>query len=157
MNDINKPCEDNLGGIFLIKVIPIQEVQSLLMPVKSAILEPLVTKPLGRWYDIYATIETVKFEEEPIESEQGDHYRAKIIGKVPKDRASVIETINQMTNKQFIIDYTDNNGVRKIVGTLTEPLLFKCNFTTGDKVATKNGYDFEFSGFLLRKSPVYLV
>lgn len=157
MNDINKHTEDNLGGIFSIKIIPVSDVQSIPMPIKSRILQAVVLKNNTRWYDLYATEQTIKFEEPQQESEHGNFFRCKLTGLVPKDRADVIELFNEMANKLFVIDYTDNNGVRKLIGNLSEPLTFSSNFDTGSTATNKNGYSFEFKGDLIKKSPVYFV
>jgi hypothetical protein len=157
MEDINKHCADNLGGIFLLRYIPKDDVESIVEPINGRVTEPVVLKANKRWFEFYATPETLKFNEEQQESPQGDYFKIKLTGATPKDRADIISAFNKMKKPSFIIDYTDNNGLRKLVGTITEPLRFKHSSTTGDKAPSKNGHSFEFFGDVIDKSPEYYI
>lgn len=157
MEDIFKHNDDNLGGIYAFKYIPISEVASLPAAIDGKVFEPLLTKDSGRWYEFYATPGTLGFSELKETSPHGDYYKAKFSGFVPKDRSDLIDAFSKMRNNKFIIDYTDYNGVRKIIGTIDEPLLFKESLDTGVNVPNRNGTSFEFTGELRYKSPEYFI
>lgn len=157
MKDINKHCEDNLGGIFLLRFIPSNDIETIVEPIDGRVTEPVVLKENTRWYEFYATPETIKFDEDQQQSPHGDYFKIKLTGNTPKDRAEVISTLNEMKNKTFILDYIDNNGTRKLVGTITEPIKFKHTSTTGNTVPSKNGTSFEFYGDVIDKSPEYYI
>lgn len=157
MNDINIHCDENIGGIFLFRFIPTIDVESIPEPINSRITEPITLKSGKRWFNFYATPGSMKFEEEVNNSSHGDYIKAKLTGNTPKGRIEVVSNFNKMLNQTFIIDYTDNNKFRKIVGTLTEPMRFKRIYTTGDKPNTKNSYSFEFYGDITQESPEYFI
>lgn len=157
MNDINKPCDDNLGGLFLFNFIPVTEVQSIAEPIDSRVLEPVTTTTIGRWYECYASEGTMKFIEDLQQSDQGDFHKAKLSAFIPKDRTDIADQFEKMRNKDFIIDYIDNNGHRKLIGTLDYPLRFTYSLDTGATVPNKNGHTIEFYGDILKKSPTYFI
>lgn len=157
MEDINKHCDDNLGGVQPFKFIPVDDIASMVEPINSKVLEPVTLKALARWFNCYATEGTIKYNEEKQQSPHGDYYKAKLTAFIPKDRAEVIEQLKQMNNKLFVIDYTDNNGLRKLVGTIDNPLSFSDTIDTGDNASKRNGYTIEFSGELLKKAPTYFI
>jgi hypothetical protein len=157
MEDINKHCDENVGGIFLFRYIPVEDVESIVEPIDSRITEPVVLKAGKRWFEFYATPGTIKFEEEPQESSHGDYFKIKFSGNTPKDRQETISAFNKMKNKHFILDYTDNNLFRKLVGNISYPLKFKKSTSTGAQAQNKNGYAFEFYGDVLNESPEYYI
>lgn len=157
MEDINKHCDENVGGIFLFRYIAKDDVESIVEPIDERITEPVVLKANKRWFDFYGTPGTIKFDEEQQQSPHGDYFKVKLTGLTPKDRADIIRPFNKMKNPTFIIDYTDNNGLRKLVGNLNESLRFKHASSTGDKPQSKNGHAFEFYGDVIDKSPEYYI
>ena len=157
MKDIVKHCDDNLGGIYVYRVAIVDDIQSMSEPIDGKVLEPIVLKTGKVFYDIYATEGSTKFSEDSTESSHGDYYKAKLSSFVPKDRTEVTDTLNKMANKKFIIDYTDNNSHRKLIGTIANPMQFRNSLATGEKVPNPNGHTIEFYGDLLEKSPTYFV
>jgi hypothetical protein len=99
----------------------------------------------------------MKYNEEKQQSPHGDYYKAKLTAFIPQDRSEVNNQLELMKNKLFIIDYTDNNGERKLVGTVENPLSFTDTMDTGANVPNRNGYTIEFSGDILKKSPTYFI
>lgn len=157
MNDINKHCGDNLGGIFLFRVIPVDDVQSIPLLVDGKVCEPVILKTDKRWFDVYGTEGTMKYLEEPQTSEHGDFYKASITSFIPKGRSEVKAVLDEMKNKNFIIDIIDNNSFRRLVGTIAEPLKFSVGYDSGNKVTTSNGYSISFSGLIQNESPEYFI
>lgn len=157
MEDIARHLGDNLGGINSFRYIPISEVLYLSEAIEGKVCEPLTIKAPGRWYDFYATEGTMGFNEVKENSPHGDFYKVRLSGFVPKDRPELIHALNKMRNQKFIIDYTDNNGLRKIIGTIDEPLRLKHSFDTGADVPNRAGTSFEFYGDLRFPSPVYYI
>ncbi len=157
MEDINKHCDDNLGGVFLLNFIPVKEVASLAAPVDNKVCEALVTTATGRWRACYGTEGTIKFTEDLQEDPNGDFHKVKLMLFTPKDRTELSNTLNLMRNKKFIVEYTDNNNHRKIIGTPDEPLSFRYSLDTGNAVPSRNGYALEFYGDVVEKSPTYFV
>lgn len=157
MEDINKHCEDNLGGNYLLKFIPVVEVASIPIAINERVCEPLVTAALGRWYDCYGTEGTIKFSEEIQPSPHGDYLLVKVSVFVPKGRNDVSRQLKQMKNQLFILDCLDNNRERRLIGTLTKPLQFRYSYDTGSTVPNRNGYTLEFYGNSIDSAPTYFI
>lgn len=157
MNDINKPCDDNLGGLYRFNFIPVTEVQKIAEPIGCRVLEPLETTSIGRWYECYASEGTMKFNEDLQQNEHGDYHKVKLSAFIPKDRTDIGEQLEKMRGKDFIIDYIDNNGHRKLIGRLDTPLRFTYSLDTGSTVPNINGHKIEFYGDILKKSPTYFI
>lgn len=155
MKDIVYQNLSNLGGNYFFKFIPVSHVESIPQAYKSEIHHAVVLKPNSRWFDFYCTKGTIDFLDEQQESKQGDFHLKTISGFVPKDRVDLKNLFDVMMNDKFIVDITDNNGVRKLVGSIDEPLTFKSKFTTGNDVNKRNGYTITFSGEGIKKSPLY--
>lgn len=156
-NDIKKIEGDNLGGIYSFKFIPVTDVQSIPSTLNGAIHNEVNIKTNTRWYEGYCTIETMNFSDNQEDSDHGAFHTKEFLGIVPKDRPELIDLFNGMKNKRFILDLVDNNGTRKLVGTVEEPLNFSSGFDTKANIAGRNEYKISFKGQGVAKSPIYNV
>lgn len=157
MEDINKHCGDNLGGITSFNFIEVKDINTIAEPIDNKVCEPVVLQALARWLGCYATEGTIKYTEEKQQSQHGDYYKVKLTAFIPQDRSEVNNQLELMKNKLFLIDYTDNNGYRKLIGTVQYPLRFTDSLDTGSTAANRNGYTIEFFGDLLKKAPTYFI
>jgi hypothetical protein len=157
IKDIIKHCNENLGGVFIFKFIPVIHVQSIAQPIDNRILTPVVLKQGFNWLDFYATEGTMQLKEDLQPSDHGDFYKLKLTASVPKIRTEIDHTFSLMRNVKFLIDVVDNNGQRKLLGTLEEPLSFTFQSDTGDSMPKKNNYSVEFFAELTDNSPTYFV
>lgn len=155
MDDINKFSDDNIGGVLLCRFIPVENVSEIPSPINYSINTAVVLKSNCRWFDIYGTQGTKEFTEESTQSDAGTSFKKSIKLITPKIRTELDDQFNDMANRLFILDVTDNNGLRKIVGTIDEPLKFKCTATTKADVAQRNEYSIEFFGEGTQKSYTY--
>jgi hypothetical protein len=157
MNDINKHCDDNLGGVYLLRFIPKTDVSSIALPIKGRVCEPVVLNAGACWYEFYGTEGTKNLKEDQQPSEHGDFFKLKLSGSTPKIRTSISDTLNEMKDKEFIIDCIDNNGHRRLLGTINEPLRFQFTSDTGNSAPNKNAYTFEFYGDVSKSPPTYYI
>ena len=144
MNDINRHEGDNLGGVVSFNFIPVQDVESLTMPIEHRIVEPLQLKTGKYWYCGFATLGTIGFTEESQQTPNGEVYKQKFAAIRPKDDKDISLLLNEMRNQKFIIDYTDANGQRKLIGTTDEPLFFSSVLNTKTSVAGRNEHTLIF-------------
>lgn len=155
MNDINKFTDDNLGGVMLFKFIPIDDVQEIPTAINNIIASGITLKPSTRWFEFYGTIGTIEFNEDQAESEAGAYYKKSVKAITPKNRTELDLIFNEMKDRRFILDVTDNNGIRKIVGTKQEGLRFTAKASTKAEASQRNEYQIEFSGEGENKSYTY--
>jgi hypothetical protein len=155
MNDLNRLKGNNIGGVIRFNFIPVQDVQSIALPINHKVLEPLELKEGKRWYCAYATIGTMAYSEEQSDNDNGNIYKPKFIAICPQDNEEMTDTLNAMRNQRFIIDYTDANGLRKLVGTIEEPLFFTSTLSTKNDVKGRNEHAISFYGECTHKAYVY--
>lgn len=146
MNDINEPCGDNLGGINSIQFIPVEDVISIPDPYGNKIIKPVVLGTGKRLFNAYATRGTIRYTQNPRITAAGTIYDKKLVASIPKEYAENEELYFQMRNRQFIVVYRNNNNIRKILSTLSEPLKFTADLDTGADVPNKNAHSITFFG-----------
>jgi hypothetical protein len=155
MEDLNQLKNDNVGGIIRFNFIPVQDVDSIVMPVNNKVLEPLEVKEGKRWYCAYATLGTIGYTEEQSDTDNGGIFKRKFTAICPQDNDEMTDTLNAMRNQRFIIDYMDANGLRKLVGTIEEPLFFTSTLNTKTDMRGRNEHVISFYGDASHKAYVY--
>lgn len=153
--EILKHTGDNIGGNFKIKIAYTEQVQEIPGTYNGAIHNDVAMKPGGRWFDVYCTEESIDFKDVQSDSDHGDFFNKTVTGFIPKDRADAIEFVEALKNRPIIIDLLDNNEVRKLVGTVEEPMYFKSSFESKDQVSGRAGTTITFSGSGIKRSPIY--
>ena len=99
----------------------------------------------------YAEQDTLQFKET---SEAGMH-RITISGQLQKISLQLIELFRQMKENSFVVITTDNNGLKRIVGTRTHGARFSFNTDAGNTPASYNGADFQFTVDMPEPAPYY--
>jgi hypothetical protein len=155
MNDINEFFGNNLGGVLRFNFIPVAHCVSIDMPIKGKVLKPVEVLTGKRWFSGYATLETIGFAEPSELTDNGTIYKPKFTAIVPKDSAEATHLFDQMSNGRFLLDYTDSNGLRKLVGSLDEPLFFSADLNTKQNIAGRNEHLINFYGTTTNKAYVY--
>jgi len=155
MEDLNELKNDNIGGIIRFNFIPVQDVQSISTPLNNKVLEPIEVKEYKRWYCAYATRGTMGYTEEQTDTPNGNIFKRKFVAVCPQDSDEMCDTLNLMRNQRFILDYTDANGLRKLVGTIDEPLFFTSTLNTKTDMNGRNEHAISFYGDASHKAYVY--
>lgn len=154
-NKIDFENTDNLGGVNTLKFIPVAGVASIAPVLGGAIHTGVVLNDNYAWYELPFTLETMGFKDEGQPSENGTFYNKQIVGIVPKHNAEKINFLSNTDNVKFIVDCLDNNGIRRLVGTVAEPLILIVSADTKTSVAGRNEYLLTFTGSGTALSPVY--
>jgi hypothetical protein len=155
MKDIEQYKNDNLGGIVKFKFIPVDDVESIDIAIEHIITTPVVLKENKRWFDAYATLGTMQYTEVQEKTPSGDIFKCQLVAAIPKDWADISDQLNKMRNQRFIVDYTDSNGLRKLVGSIDEPLFFKSELNTKNEAAARNEHIITFFGESSHKAYIY--
>lgn len=155
MDDVKQFSGDNIGGLLRLNFIPVSDIESIDEPYEHRITVPVELKENKRWFSLYATLGTMSFTESGSKTSDGELFDKKITATCPKDRADISALFNEMRNEQFVIDYTDTNGERKLVGSLEEPLQFSSNLNTKEGIEGRNEHVISFFGVGTHKSYFY--
>lgn len=154
-NSIKKTVTDNLGGLNHIRFVPARLVNSISPVYNGAIHLAVELKANAAWYELPYSIETLGFKDEQQESEHGAYYTKQITAIVPQHNDEKNNFLSVMDNERFIVDCLDNNGKRRLVGTIAEPMQLKKMADTKNNVAGRNEYQLTFTGTGTQLSPFY--
>jgi hypothetical protein len=157
MIDIEKFEGENLGGVFRFRFLPVEEVNEIPETLEGAVHHEVDVLPGGRWRDGYCTAYTMSFKDEQVESEQGSYHQKEFSGLVPKERPELVDLFNSMRDRKFILDVFDNNGTRRLVGTVDEPMYCVVASDSKNAVAERNEHKVVFRGVGVLRSPFYNV
>lgn len=156
-NNIKRHSGDNLGGNYSFKFIPVGDVDEIPETFEGAVHHAVELKSNTMWFDGECTEHTMSFKDEQRESDHGSYHEKEFTGIVPKDREEMIDLFNRIKDQKFILDITDNNGTRKLVGTLTEPMYLTAGMDSKADPSGRNEYRISFKGSGIDRSPVYQV
>lgn len=152
---IAKLCDSNMGGLRLLRVIPLDGVQSIPTAVGHSITAAITLKPGASISDVFFTEDTGSFEEPAEIGEQGKLYRQRISVVIPKDAPEIADYVNLYDGMECICQYMDSNGFAKLIGSLSQPLRFEASFNTGTTAEERNAYTFSYRGSSYHKAYFY--
>lgn len=155
MNDINEYSGDNLGGIIRFKFIPVTDVESIASPIDHVITTPVILKTDKRWFSAYATMGTIGYTEASEQTANGGLFKRQLVAIIPKDDKDKAKLFNKMRNQRFIVDYVDSNGLRKLIGSLEEPVFFSSTQNTKTEMPGRNEHSISFYGTGTHKAFIY--
>ncbi|MGY0037656.1 hypothetical protein [Pedobacter sp. NJ-S-72] len=91
-------------------------------------------------------------QQDLVNSDQGESLTQQVQGFIPGDESDIEQGILDLSRKRFLLRITLTNGTRKIVGTPTEPLLYKTKSNTADTVIGRPGTLLTFYGDTLTRA-----
>lgn len=146
---------DNIGGSNALKFAYVDDVESIPDAIMQTVDQAIVMKTGKRFYDLPFTIETLGFTDTQSDSENGAMYEKSVKGFCPCDVSTNAAAFNYMENSRFILVVNDNNGLRRIIGTVAEPLQFKADRVSPAVTAETPGYNFSFYGQGAQQAYIY--
>lgn len=108
------------------------------------------------FFNGYATYSTLQFEEKISKNASGVSFLAKISGFYPNSSNHALKTFTHLCVLPLVVRITDNNNRTWFVGTKETPLKFTFDKASGRSPSARSGINFEFSGQLLRPSPLII-
>lgn len=156
MQDITPLNEnDNIGGLETIEFAIVTDVSSIPEAAGMQIPTGIIMNAGKRFYKAPITLESAVFAETGSDSEHGTSYDKSVTGFCPCDCNENAALFDEMENARFIVKAKDNNGRKRIVGTIAEPLQFKIDRSTQQSTAETPGVTISFFGKGLKQSPFY--
>lgn len=152
---IHKLCDTNIGGLRLLRVIPVAGVSAIPAAVGHEITTAITLAAGASIADVFFTEDTGSFEEDPQINDAGKVYRQSIECVVAKDAPGIADYVNRYDEMQCIVMYMDSNGFAKIVGSIAQPLTFRAQYGTGRTPEERNAYRFSYTGTSYHKAYFY--
>lgn len=150
------PKNYNLGGLSTFQFAPAEAFSVFSGVFNGRILFPLVLNTGFDWFKGYSTAYTLGFTETLKTSEHGKYYEQTITGFVPGDRAELIDLMETMDDRYFVLQVKDANGASRLVGGFGCPMLFSSNYDSGLARSDGKGYQFQFFCQSTFRAPMYL-
>ena len=157
MQDIGQYTGDNIGGLEKFQFIPVNDIISIPRATNHVITEAITIDALSgaQWFDAYVTEGSLGYKETEKKNQHGNSYDRILVGLVPKDTETLADLFDEMEGFRYVIIYTDNNGKKKVVGSIESPLQFKADMDTKVDANGRNGHPITFFGSSSHKAYFY--
>ncbi len=146
----------NLGSLILIEYAPDFAISKFSKSGPGAITSSGLTLANGySWEKIYCTQDTMGHQEDQDNSVNGEAWIQQVLGFTPGNEPALEEAYLKIKGKRHVLRISLPNGIKKIVGSPTEPLdhLLKSNTTT--TIPGRSGTALLFSGNTTARALIY--
>ena len=157
MNDFFEFENENMGGVQSFLFAPTKSILNIPKDINKVITSPIQFIPGSDFFKGLALRDSLSFEENKSDTLAGDIYNTVLSGMVPKLTPIYLNLFSQMVLKRYIILPTDNNGIKKLCGTIRAGMKFSFDQTTSTTPSGLNGFKFSFSLQYFKPSPFYMV
>lgn len=160
MTDLLFDGATNIAGNYLIRFVPVVGVSSLPLPAASGPTAGLITsgptfQDNYRWFTAYGTDFTKSVDEKQTETDNGPVWDIVIELFLPGDAPDRRVQLAELVRHRFLVAVEDNTGLKRLFGTLEEPLLLTYSFQVAKNPGDRRGYTLTFAGQLSRIAPAY--
>ncbi len=100
---------------------------------------------------------TLDFSEKSVPSQGGDYFSTVVSGMVPKLTKEYLNLFTQMLKQRFMLNVVDNNGSKRIVGSIRAGAKFSFEQASSTTPAGASGFKFQFTLDSPVPSPFYMV
>lgn len=145
----------NNGGYKSFKFLPIESLDTYPVIINGSCQTAITTKNSAVWLTGYRTPETLGFTEELNTTLNGNTYLQKIVGFVPGNKPELINLMQMMDDRRFIVLIEDFYGVNRLVGDPNNPLRFRSDFSGETNRNGKKGFSYSFQSESLFRAPAY--
>ncbi len=146
----------NIGSLILIEYVPSFAISNFSKSGPGAIAASGLTLATGyNWERIYCTQDTMGHQQDQDNSANGEAWIQQVLGFTPGDEPELELAYLKIKGKRHVLRITLPNGIKKIVGTPTEPLdhVLKSNTTT--TIPGRSGTALLFSGSTTERALIY--
>jgi hypothetical protein len=156
MIDFPEINNEKMGGASSFNFIPQYSVSSIPNLSVNVITTPLVLKTGCAWLKGLSLPKSLTFNEVMKESDAGVLYEYTVTGSYPGQTPDLSALFAEMKPQPFVLDVTDNNNQRRLLGTLSNPVQFKYGYSSKDNPSQRPEYTFSFSYTSQKPAPFYL-
>lgn len=149
MDDFNELGGDNnLAGLTLIEFVPIENVASIDPPKDFELLSSgdIDLTDVDDYYQMYGTIETMEAGYEQVSGEHGESYSLRVAAFIPKLTWANDYNFEQMRDQKFIVIANDQEGARRLFGSVDSPMYFSISASSGASITDRAGTNITFYG-----------
>lgn len=146
---------ENFGGAKGFNFIPVTDVSEIPYTINKTLNSSVLIKSGKSWYSGLAVLRSLAFSEKVIATNAGIHFEYLISGIYPRQNAEIASLFEDMQRRRFILDITDYNNERRLVGTISNGMRFSFEYQSGENVSQRPDYNFTFSLQDFKPAPFY--
>jgi hypothetical protein len=147
LSDLEKQLGDNVGGFSQLKIIDIDNIDTIPDHVDYEITDDIILDT--DWFNISFTPKTLKLSPGEIDNEKGTGFKPIITFFHAKDNAVSLYWLELYKQKNIIIKLKDTNNNYIIVGSSETPLKLKYKFVKNNNYSSRPGYQVTIYGYSL--------
>lgn len=153
MNDFPQPQTNHMAGMADFQFIEVEGIAAIPVALNQTITEPITPKAGYSLATGYSSIDELEYDEKSKQSEDGQYFDARLKGFAP-DSPAMIQTFSKMDGRRFVVLVIDNDGLKRLAGSIEQPLTFTADFET-QTVSGQKGHSYEFTGAIIKRAPIY--
>jgi len=108
----------------------------------------------AEWLDIPIYNNKVAFKETPLDN-NASAYSVSLSLFIAGNEVDNVNGFEALNGKLFLLDYTDNNNNRRLVGFSDEPMKLSIDFNVPDSHTGVSGHSLVFTGIVSKRAPKY--
>jgi hypothetical protein len=140
-NHITNSSAENLGGVCSFEIVPKQWLQNeIKLSLQSHEALPFTLISGAAWLKGNPMQGYTGFIEESKETIAGTMYQQTLQFKINKDELSRRGLVMGMGYYEYVVVYTDGNGLRRIIGSKHKGAIVSSYFETGVGIGGNNSY-----------------
>lgn len=143
VESLNKISNFNLGGIYKIQYVDILGISDLPDPLDLVVSSAITFLAGFGWLDFYGTLESIKFKQTEIKSDNGKSYDQVVSLFFPGQSSTTDNQILENEETRFLVLLTDNNDQQLLIG-WPRGMQFFDAYDSKDKVSGRKGSEFQF-------------
>jgi hypothetical protein len=152
MNDFPNFEFEGLGGLNFFNFIPTHDVVLVPAYYGSEITTPVTLMAGKAWYLGNSLPKTLRMEEKKTKT---GTYEYTLTGITCGKDSDIIPIFEDVARREHLIDFTDNKGNRRLLGTEKYGASFTWDHDTQDAPAKRNEFSFKFEIELINPAPFY--
>jgi hypothetical protein len=135
---------ENMGGISSFKFISTASISEIPYALNNVISEPVTLEGGKTWYNGLSLIRSASFEEEQKDTDSGPLYIYKVNGTLPGLSPTVTTLLDELAHVAVVLDVTDNNGNRRLLGNTNNGCKLTYNYKSKDTPSGRPEYNYQF-------------
>lgn len=155
--NLAQAVEDNTGGIAAAWYTLADDLLNFPQTGELVINQDLQLRPGATWYQLVATLYTLRHTQKPKEvGRHGELYAQQLRGVLARHTDGLAAGLEALAGRRLVVLYRDQNGRVQLLGTPDQPLTWKDDFDSGANPDSRNAYDFTLAGDTQRRARPYL-
>ena len=147
MTDFKQIYDALVAGIDTFYYIPVEDIEVFPELSSLAVEEYEIQLKAGKSWKIgFAIDDTLAYAEPAEDTPNGRIYNKQLQGILPHDHLDIAQNFFDNQYAKYLVKYVDRTGVRRLLGTVQEPMRIRFSFKQAGNHSGEKGWSFSFYG-----------